>query len=104
MYVEHTINDLIETGWSILDATTDEAAASKWKTQALDCLTSLLGPDHIYVTHLKDFFRKTGRGSLLAGTGILTAAREELAVNGENWAGVLRMQRAGQIQESSYEN
>lgn len=79
MYVEHTINDLIETGWYILDTRTDEAAASKWKTQALDCLTSLLGPDHVYVTHLKDFFRKAGRGSLLAGTGILTAAKEELA-------------------------
>ena len=79
MYVEHTINNLIATGWSILDARTDEAAASKWKTQTLDCLTSLLGPDHIYVTHLKDFFRKAGRGSLLAGTGILTAAKEELA-------------------------
>ncbi|MGO9570755.1 MAG: hypothetical protein ACLP5H_24785 [Desulfomonilaceae bacterium] len=79
MYVEHTISDLIETGWSILDARTDEAAASKWKTKALYCLTSLLGPDHIYVTHLKDFFRKPGRGSLLAGTGVLTAAKEALA-------------------------
>lgn len=79
MYVEHTINDLIEMGWSVLDANADEAEVWKWKTQTLDCLTFLLGPNHIYVIHLKDFFRNSGRNSLLAGTGILTAAREVLA-------------------------
>jgi hypothetical protein len=79
MYVEHFINDLIEKGWSSLDAGTDEAAISSWKAQTLDCLTFLLGPDHIYVTHLRDVFRKARTDTLLAGTGILTAAREELA-------------------------
>jgi len=79
MYVENTINELIEVGWCLLNTSMDEAAIPLWKTQTLDCLISLLGPDHLYVTHIKDFFRKAERDRLLAGTGILTAAREELA-------------------------
>jgi hypothetical protein len=79
MHSEQTINDLVEQGWIILDAADNEAAYFKWQTQAVDCLTALLGPNHFYCMRLKAFFQETGRKGLLAGTGILAAAREELA-------------------------
>ena len=104
MYVEHTINDLIETGWSILDARKDEAAASKWKTQALDCLTSLLGPDHIYVSHLKDFFQESRERQSSSGDRHPDCSERRVGRKSKNWSGVLRMQRDGRRWERSYEN
>jgi hypothetical protein len=78
MLSEQTIEGLIVQGWIILDAVDDDAYF-KWQTQAVDCLTALLGANHFYCMRLRAFFKETGRKGLLAGTGILAAAREHLA-------------------------
>ena len=101
---EHVIDDLIRAGWIIIDASKDEEAAARWKTRALECLTGLLGGDHVYVANLKNFLRRPGRGSLLAGTGILTAAKEELARDSASRSGPMTMHCLRHRQEDVHEN
>jgi hypothetical protein len=50
-----------------------------WRTQALACLTSILGPGHVYVEDFKDRIVKGYSGAASAGIGILKAAREDIA-------------------------
>jgi len=79
MLPQHRIKNLIEAGWCIIDSPGDDHGSAQWKLQALDCLTELLGPDHIYVSYLRESCERVGRLSVLSGTGILDAAREQLA-------------------------
>lgn len=79
MLKQRRIKDLIEAGWRILEASSDDHKCAQWKTQAIDCLTQLLGPDHIYVSYLKETFGRAGSLSVLSATGILDAAREQLS-------------------------
>jgi hypothetical protein len=72
------IQNLIEEGWCILDAPGNDTASIRWKNQTVDFLTELLGPDHVYVTYLRDSFDETGKVSILSGTGILDAVGKEL--------------------------
>ena|SRR5208337_5177152 len=78
MHAEHTIDNFMELGWHILDTSRDEAAFVQWKTRALEYLTALLGPDHVYCVRLRGIIGETGTYGLLAGIGILAAAGQEL--------------------------
>ena len=84
MHAEHTINNFMELGWHILDTSRDEAAFAQWKTRALDYLTTLLGPDHVYCVRLRRIVGETGTRGLLAGIGILAAAGQEFTKNVPN--------------------
>ena len=78
MRVEHTIDNFMELGWHILHTSRDEAAFVQWKTRALEYLTGLLGPNHVYCVRLRGIIGETGAYGLLAGIGILAAAGQEL--------------------------
>ncbi len=74
-----SLNDLINIAQFILDNGFDPQAFLTWKEAAFICLLGLLGPLHFYT---RSFGRVTGRTDekgLLAGEGLLIAAREEIA-------------------------
>jgi hypothetical protein len=73
-----SLNDLINLAQFILDNGFDPQTFLTWKEAAFICLLGLLGPLHFYT---KSFGRVTGRTDekgLLAGEGLLIAAREEI--------------------------
>lgn len=78
MSIEKKIDDLIETGWHVLESDFDQAAFQKWRKQAVDCVNALLGPDHTYSGYFRDDIREAGQKNLLTATGVLFAVREEM--------------------------
>jgi len=72
-----SLNDLIMAAQTILDSGFDIQAFLSWQTLAFLALLSLLGPFHYYTQNFKRLAsEKTPRG-LLAGEGVLVAAREQ---------------------------
>lgn len=76
MLKEKLIDDLIEAGWCVLDTYFSEAAFQNWRERALVCLTDLLGPEHVYVQQFNDCLRQSEKLNLMAGAGVLVAAKE----------------------------
>jgi hypothetical protein len=81
MSMEGRIDDLIELGWGVLDPDFDPVAFQRWRRKALDCLTNMVGPDHVYTRHFERFVRQEGEADLLIASGILSAAQEQMAGN-----------------------
>jgi hypothetical protein len=76
------LNDLINSGWSILENGFDLHAFLAWKQMSFACLVGLLGPLHFYTRNFRRFTEDGSPKSLLAAQGILTAAKEEIAKAG----------------------
>ena len=73
-----SLNELIGLAQVILDSGFDLQAFLTWRELSFLCLLGLVGPLHYYT---KSFGRFTGQAderSLLAGEGLLVAAREEI--------------------------
>jgi hypothetical protein len=71
-----SLNELIMAAQALLDGNFDIQAFLGWQTLAFLTLLSLLGPFHYYTQNFKKLTsEKTPRG-LLAGEGVLVAARE----------------------------
>ena len=66
MSIETRIDDLIEAGWDVLDSDFDPAAFQRWRRSAFDCLTAMVGPDHVYTRHFEKLVRQDGKTDLLA--------------------------------------
>ena len=81
MCVEQGIDDLIEAGWGVLDSDFDPVAFQRWRRRAFECLTAVVGPDHVYTRHFERFVRREGEADLLIASGILSAAKEQMAGN-----------------------
>jgi hypothetical protein len=77
------LNHLISAAQSILDNGFDAQAFTGWKELAFPGLLGLLGPLHHYTQMFKRVTAEQGSLSLLAGTGILIAAKEEMLKNCE---------------------
>ncbi len=77
------LNDLINSGWSILENGFDLQAFLAWKQLSFVCLVGLLGPLHFYSRNFRRFTAEGGPKGLLAAEGILTAAKEEIAKVGD---------------------
>jgi len=85
------IDDLIKAGWEVLAGDFQESAYAEWKQRAYCCLEALLGPRHYYTVSLTTRVTQAQETNLLAGTGILTAARDlifrERSASGEAGTG-----------------
>jgi len=81
MSVEQRIDDLTEAVWGVLDSGFDPVAFQRWRRRAFDCLTAMVGPDHVYTINFENFVRQGGKTDLLAAGGILSAAKEQIAGN-----------------------
>jgi len=75
MTVIEKIDDAIEAGWSVLESDVDPAAFRRWRREAFECVTALVGPDHPYSKYFSQFVSEPESRNLLAGEGILTAMR-----------------------------
>lgn len=78
MSSEQALDDLIKAGWSVIESNFEPDAFLNWRKRALDCVTILVGPDHPYARYFDAFVVKEAMTSLLAGAGILEAAREQV--------------------------
>jgi hypothetical protein len=67
---------MIEAGWDVLSRDFDAIALKKWRKQALEFLTELLGSDHAYTQNLGDRSSKALEAKVLFGIGVLCAAKE----------------------------
>ncbi len=72
------LNDLINAAQAILDSGFDVQAFLGWKEVALVTLLGLLGPIHYYTQTFNQVTSEQDSRSLLAGEGILMAAKEEM--------------------------
>jgi hypothetical protein len=63
----------------VLESDFDETAFQNWRREAFKCLNAILGPKHAYTQYFKEYVHHPQRAELLAGRGILSAAREEVA-------------------------
>ncbi|MGB6066628.1 MAG: hypothetical protein WBG50_17625 [Desulfomonilaceae bacterium] len=72
------LNDLIRAAQAILDSGFDVQSFLGWKEVALLTLLGLLGPLHYYTRTFKQNTSAQNPLSLLAGEGILMAAKEEM--------------------------
>jgi len=84
MIHERQFDDLIRAAWEVIESDFDEAAFLKWRKKALSCFTDILGPDHPYTLSFQDYVQQAEVLSVLAGKGLLVAARERSAT--ENMA------------------
>ncbi|MFA6218001.1 MAG: hypothetical protein WDL87_10175 [Candidatus Omnitrophota bacterium] len=76
MRSEKRIDDLMESGALALKTDFDPTMFRRWRLQAFDCLTNLLGNNHYYTDKFRDFVRQSGRIDLLAAYGILSAVQQ----------------------------
>lgn len=78
MYTDKPFDDLIRAGWEVIESDYHAAAFQNWRQKAFDCLVELMGPDHTYTQYFEHHIRRSESNDLLAGAGILGAAKEEL--------------------------
>jgi hypothetical protein len=71
------LNELINLAQILLDRGFDVQDFLSWETAAFFSLLSLLGPFHYYTLNFKRLTSENNHRGLLAGQGILIAAREE---------------------------
>jgi hypothetical protein len=76
MAIEDRIDKLIKAGWGVVESDFDEGAFLNWKVRAADCLSDLVGPDHIYTEYFRDYVRRNVMRDVLTAEGLLMAARE----------------------------
>lgn len=81
MSIDSRIDDLIEAGWGVLDSDFDPVAFHQWRLGAFDCLTTVVGPDHVYMRYFERLVRQEGEADLLIASGILGAAKEQMTGN-----------------------
>jgi len=81
MLIEKKIDDLIKAGWDVLESDFDTAAFRTWKKQVRNCLAALGGPDHTYTRYFEDYVKQAEEMNVLAGAGILAAAKEQIVKN-----------------------
>ncbi|MCA1961905.1 MAG: hypothetical protein LDL33_14065 [Desulfomonile sp.] len=72
------LNNLITSAQVLLDGGFDVDAFLAWRELAYMCLLGLLGPMHYYTKTFAQFTRHPDERGLLAGGGLLTAAREHI--------------------------
>ena len=78
MYTDKPFDDLIRAGWEVIESDYHTVAFQNWRQKAFDCLVELMGPDHMYTQYFENHIRQSKTQDLLAGTGILSAAKEEV--------------------------
>ena len=82
MTLNGRIDDLIERGWGVIDSDFDPKAFRHWRRSAFDCLSEMLGPDHMYTRQFENFVQQGTKTDLLVSADILSAAKHGIAGQG----------------------
>ena len=77
-----SLSDLILMASTILDNGFDLPAFLEWKRVTFALLLNVLGPSHYYTLNFNQFSEPSGIG-LMAGMGILEAARQQFGIKPE---------------------
>jgi len=77
MKIEHQIDELIKAGWEVVDSDFDAVAFQHWRLKAFECLNAMFGSDHVYTKYFRDFVQQGSTSNVLAGGGVLTAAKQQ---------------------------
>lgn len=78
MLIDNKIDELIKAGWNVIESDFDAVAFQNWENQVRHCLGALVGPDHTYTRQFEDYVKGTEATNVLAGCGILIAAKEQM--------------------------
>jgi hypothetical protein len=74
------IDTLIEAGWRVVESGFDPLAFDQWRQTAFDCLLAIFGPHHAYTQYFAAFVKRPDTSNLLAGGGLLVAAKQHALV------------------------
>ncbi len=58
MSLERQIDSLIEAGWKVIESDFSPTSIDKWRCQAFDCVTYLMGPEHGCSQHFREYLTK----------------------------------------------
>ena len=78
MKIEHRIDELISAGWRVVDSDFDPVAFKHWRLKAFECLTAMVGPDHVYTKYFEQFVKQGDKANVLAAGGVLVAAKAQM--------------------------
>lgn len=73
-----SLNELINLAQSILDSGFDAQTFLNWQSLSFLALVGILGPYHYYTRNFKRLTSEKSPRGLLAGEGILLAAKEQI--------------------------
>lgn len=79
MRFEKRIDELIDGARRAVETDFDSVSFQDWRSKASGCLADLLGPDHTYTQYFNDYVQYPQRRHILAGGGILEAAKQQLS-------------------------
>jgi hypothetical protein len=74
---------LIKAAWDVIESDCDQSAFLEWRETAVEYLTEMLGPEHYYTKHFGHKVWQAEAMGVLSGTGILSAAKEQIT-NGDS--------------------
>ncbi len=69
---------LVEAGYELVESDFDEMTFKKWRQKAIDCISSLLGPDHPYTRSFSEHVRRHDPNNLFLGRGLIDATRQDV--------------------------
>ena len=78
MQIERQFDELIKAGWGVIDSDFDQVAFQHWRLKAYECLSAMMGPDHVYTKYFEQFVEKGEKTNVLAAGGVLVAAKEQI--------------------------
>jgi hypothetical protein len=82
MSIVREFDNLIEAERAVLESDFDPVAFLQWRRSAFDCLTEMLGPDHVYTRQFGDYVQQGAKTDLLVSAGILSAVQHGIAGQG----------------------
>ena len=83
MLAKQDFEGLIKAAWNVIERDFDETAFLEWRETAAEYLTEVLGHDHYYTKHFSHKVLRAEAIGVLSGTGILSAAKEQMT-NGDS--------------------
>jgi hypothetical protein len=93
--VEKQLDALIQAGWHVFESDFDHKAFLRWRKQAYECVSLLVGADHPYTEHLRLNIKDAEPSCLLTDVGVLTAAKL-LRLQGVTWCVANQTREVGQ--------
>jgi hypothetical protein len=85
MSVEERIIELLEAEREALESDFDPIMLGHWRRRAFNCLTEMLGPNHVYTRQFGNYVQQGAKTDLLVSAGILSAAQHGVAGRGMEW-------------------
>lgn len=81
MTIQNLIDELIDAGRLVLDSDFDPDAFKHWRFKAFECLSAMLGPNHIHTKYFEDCVAQRGRTTPISSKPELFEAKETVAGN-----------------------